>query len=56
MESADEIAALVFGFLRHHEVIENVYRPVVGNWNAMDVRSRSRGSGSGTGESAPPER
>jgi pimeloyl-ACP methyl ester carboxylesterase len=52
MESPDEIAALVFGFLRRHEVIKNVYRPAVGNWNALDVRSRG-GSGA---ESAPPER
>jgi pimeloyl-ACP methyl ester carboxylesterase len=48
MESPDEIAALVFGFLARHEVIKNVDRPAVGNWNAMDVR------GHGRGESAPP--
>jgi hypothetical protein len=48
MESPDEIAALVFGFLRRYEVIEDVYRPAVGKWNAMDVRGR------GGGESAPP--
>ena len=52
MESPDEIADLVFGFLRRHEVIKNVYRPAVGNWNAMDVR----GSGSRSGGSAPPGR
>jgi formate dehydrogenase assembly factor FdhD len=55
MESPDEIADLVFGFLRRHEVIKNVYRPAVGNWNAMDVRSRGSGGRGRSGESAPQE-